>query len=176
MQRNVQQWEEIDTPALLVDLDILDRNLRRTAELARRAGVRLRPHFKTHKSVWIAREQMRYGACGMTVAKLGEAELLADAGITDILVAYPIVGDIKLRRLAALLEKADVTVSIDDVLVAYGLSELGRALGKTTANRPVSKRKGSSARKRCWKAADSRSPRSASARRRLPSISESWQA
>lgn len=131
MQQNV--WTDLDTPSLLVDLDVLDRNLRHTAELARRAGVKLRPHFKTHKSVWIAQQQMRYGACGMTVAKLGEAEVLAEAGITDILVAFPIVGEAKLSRLAKLMEKADVIVSTDNAQVAQGLSDLGRSIGKTVS-------------------------------------------
>jgi len=127
----LQPWPELETPAVLIDLDVLDRNLRHTAELARSAGVKLRPHFKTHKSVWIAQEQMRYGACGITVAKLGEAEVLADAGITDFLVAFPIIGEAKLRRLAQLMERASVIVSIDSVEAARGLSELGHAIGKT---------------------------------------------
>jgi D-serine deaminase-like pyridoxal phosphate-dependent protein len=123
-----QSIEEIDTPAVLVDLDVLDRNLRTKAELAERAGVKLRPHVKTHKSKWIAREQLRYGACGITVAKLGEAEVMADAGITDILVAYPIVGKQKLERLGRLMQRATVAVSTDDLEVAKGLSELGQYL------------------------------------------------
>ncbi|MCQ6559225.1 alanine racemase [Paenibacillus mendelii] len=121
---------ELDTPVVVVDLDVLDRNLRRTAELARNANVKLRPHFKTHKSVWIAKEQIKYGACGLTVAKLGEAEVLVDAGIEDILVAYPIVGKLKLARLAKLLERARVIVGIDNLPCAEGLSELGQSLNK----------------------------------------------
>lgn len=130
MQDQSNKWTALDTPAVLVDLDALDRNLRHTAELAAKAGVKLRPHFKTHKNVWIAKEQIRYGACGITVAKLGEAEVLADAGITDFLVAYPIVGETKLDRLRRLMERAEVIVSTDDVKVAQGLSGLGRSLGK----------------------------------------------
>jgi D-serine deaminase-like pyridoxal phosphate-dependent protein len=120
---------ELETPSLVLDLDKLDRNLRRTAELAARAGVKLRPHIKTHKSVWIAKEQIRYGACGITVAKLGEAEVMADAGIDDILVAYPIVGAAKLQRLGKLMDRATVTVSTDDGESARGLSDLGEAKG-----------------------------------------------
>ncbi|CAH1211019.1 D-threonine aldolase [Paenibacillus allorhizoplanae] len=120
----------IETPAVLIDLDVLDRNLKHTAELTRQAGVRLRPHFKTHKSVWIAKKQLEYGACGMTVAKLGEAEVLAEAGIDDILIAFPLVGESKLLRLAALINrKVKVTVSTDNVIVAKGLSDLGESLG-----------------------------------------------
>lgn len=121
---------KLDTPAILIDLDVLDRNLKHTAELAAEAGVKLRPHFKTHKSVWIASKQLEYGATGLTCAKLGEAEVLADAGIKDILVAYPIVGEIKLQRLAALIQRGvNVTVSTDNVEVARGLSDLGQSIG-----------------------------------------------
>ncbi|NHN31759.1 alanine racemase [Paenibacillus agricola] len=121
---------ELETPVVLVDLGVLERNLKGTADLARQAGVKLRPHFKTHKSVWIAKKQIEYGAYGMTVAKLGEAEVLADAGIQDILVAFPLVGEAKLRRLGALIERGvKVTVSIDNVTVAQGLSNLGVSMG-----------------------------------------------
>lgn len=120
--------EHMETPAVLVDLDILDGNLRRMAVLAKQAGVKLRPHTKTHKSVWIAQQQIKYGACGITVAKLGEAEVMADGGIDDILVAYPLVGRYKLERLRRLMDRARVTVSTDDVTVAKGLSDLGEAM------------------------------------------------
>jgi D-serine deaminase-like pyridoxal phosphate-dependent protein len=125
-----QKWIELDTPAVLIDLDRLDRNLRYTAELAQKAGVKLRPHFKTHKNIWIAKEQIRYGACGITVAKLGEAEVLADAGINEILIAFPIIGPTKLERLAQLMKRANVIVSIDSVQAAQGLSELGGSTGQ----------------------------------------------
>lgn len=123
--------EEMDTPVVLVDLDVLDRNLQRKAEQAKAAGVKLRPHTKTHKSVWIAREQLKYGAGGITVAKLGEAEVMADGGIDDILIAFPLVGAKKLERLRRLLERGiRVTISTDDVAVARGLSELGESMGR----------------------------------------------
>lgn len=131
MQQNRQPWASLETPTVLIDVDTLDRNLRHTAELARQAGVKLRPHFKTHKSIWIAKEQIRYGACGITVAKLGEAEVLAEAGITDFLIAFPIVGEAKLKRLARLMECANVIVSTDNVQVAQGLSNLGHSIGKS---------------------------------------------
>lgn len=124
-----QEWC-LDTPAVCVDLDILDANLRKTAERAKAAGVKLRPHVKTHKSVWIAKEQLRYGASGITVAKLGEAEVMVHAGIDDVLVAFPIVGAHKLKRLKALLEKARIIVSVDHVDAARGLSDLGVSIGK----------------------------------------------
>ena len=122
--------ETIETPMVTIDLDILDSNLRAMAGRAAAAGVKLRPHAKTHKSVWIAKEQLRYGAAGITVAKLGEAEVMAEAGIRDILVAFPIVGETKLMRLARLLQKADITVSVDHPDAARGLSELGESLGR----------------------------------------------
>ena len=85
---------------------------------ARNAGVRLRPHAKTHKSIWIAARQLARGAEGLTVAKLGEAEVFADGGVTDILVAYPIVGTLKLTRLRALAGRIPLVVALDDIAVA----------------------------------------------------------
>lgn len=116
-----------DTPFLALDLDVLERNLRRMADLAKQAGVKLRPHTKTHKSPYIARKQLEYGACGITVAKLGEAEVMAEHGITDILIAFPLVGANKLKRFDALLDKADLTVSLDDIAVARGINAVGEA-------------------------------------------------
>lgn len=121
---------DLDTPSLLIELDILERNLVAMAEVARAAGVRLRPHTKTHKSPRIARMQLDAGAEGVTVAKLGEAEVMADAGVDDILVAYPIVGEQKLVRLRALLERARVRTTSDSIEVAEGLGRLGREMGR----------------------------------------------
>ena len=90
---------ELETPALVIDLDVLEANLAEMAAMAARAGVGLRPHTKTHKSPEIARLQLAAGATGITCAKLGEAEVMADAGLDDLLIAYPLVGDDKLRRL-----------------------------------------------------------------------------
>jgi len=123
-------YPELDTPSLLFDLDVLEANIAEMAAVARDAGVRLRPHTKTHKSPEIARMQLDAGASGITVAKLGEAEVMADAGIDDILVAYPIVGGRKLSRLRALLERARVRTTTDSVEVAEGLGEVGRARGE----------------------------------------------
>lgn len=122
---------ELETPAVLIDLDVLERNIKLMAELAKHAGVKLRPHFKTHKSIWIARKQIEYGACGLTVAKLGEAEVLADAGIEDLLIAFPLVGEAKLGRLRALIERGiKVTVSADHAAVAVGISQVGESLSR----------------------------------------------
>ncbi len=121
---------ELDTPALVIDLDALEANLAEMAAMAARAGVRLRPHTKTHKSPEIARMQVEAGAAGITCATLGEAEVMADAGLDDLLIAYPLVGERKLRRLADLLARARVQVSLDSVEVAEGLGRLGRQLGR----------------------------------------------
>jgi D-serine deaminase-like pyridoxal phosphate-dependent protein len=114
----------LDTPALVIDLDRMERNIAGMAAIARAAGVRLRPHAKTHKSPEIARMQVEAGASGITVAKLGEAEVMADAGLDDILVAYPIVGGAKLARLRALRERARVRVSLDSADVARGIGSI----------------------------------------------------
>jgi D-serine deaminase-like pyridoxal phosphate-dependent protein len=121
---------DLDTPSLLFDLDALEANIADMAGVAREAGVRLRPHTKTHKSPAIARMQLDAGAAGITVAKLGEAEVMADAGIDDILVAYPLVGAAKLARLRALLERAEVRTTTDSVEVAEGLGHVGREAGR----------------------------------------------
>ncbi|MFC5401274.1 alanine racemase [Cohnella soli] len=124
------QIEQMETPSVAIDLDILDANLKRTAELAAKAGVKLRPHIKTHKSVWIARKQIEYGATGITTAKLGEAEVMADGGIHDILIAFPLIGANKLKRLAKLIERGvRVTVSVDSMEAARGISDVGHAAG-----------------------------------------------
>jgi D-serine deaminase-like pyridoxal phosphate-dependent protein len=115
---------ELDTPALVIDLDRMERNIVGMAAIARAAGVRLRPHAKTHKSPEIARMQVDAGASGITLAKLGEAEVMADEGLDDLLVAYPIVGPAKLERLRALREGARVRVSLDSAEVARGIGSI----------------------------------------------------
>ena len=122
-------YPEVDTPSLLIDLDAIERNIAEMAEVARDAGVRLRPHTKTHKSPEIARMQVDAGAAGLTVAKLGEAEVMADVGLDDLLVAYPIVGERKLLRLRSLLERSSVRVSLDAVEVAEGIGRVGKDVG-----------------------------------------------
>jgi D-serine deaminase-like pyridoxal phosphate-dependent protein len=123
-------YPDLDTPSLLIQLDALERNISEMAAVAETAGVRLRPHTKTHKCPDVARMQIEAGASGITVAKLGEAEVMADAGIRDILVAYPIVGQSKLMRLRALLERVDLRVTTDSVQVAEGVGGVGRDLGR----------------------------------------------
>ena len=113
---------EIDTPALLVDLDIMERNLCRVAAYAREHGLRLRPHTKTHKSIRLARRQLELGAAGLTVAKVAEAEVMLGAEPADLLVAYPILGPAKLRRLMEVARRTRVTVSLDSAVAARQLS------------------------------------------------------
>jgi D-serine deaminase-like pyridoxal phosphate-dependent protein len=122
-----------DTPDVVVDIEIVRRNVLRAAALAREAGVSLRPHVKTHKLPQIARLQMDAGAVGIQVAKLGEAEVMAAAGIDDILVGYPIVGTSKLTRLVALAERARISVSLDSLEVAAGIARAVRGAGAEVA-------------------------------------------
>lgn len=125
------RYAEIDTPALVVDLDQVDRNLRRIQAAADQAGVKLRPHTKTHKSTYFAQRQLDLGAQGLTCAKLGEAEVLAEAGCDDLLIAYPIIGPLKLERLGRLAQRLRrLIVSLDSIEVAEGLSALGEQLGR----------------------------------------------
>ncbi|MDI3341248.1 MAG: alanine racemase [Sphaerobacter sp.] len=124
--------DELDTPCLIVHEPILRRNVEEMAAFARQQGVALRPHFKTHKTAEIARMQREAGAIGFTCAKLGEAEALADAGVADdVLLAYQIVGEQKLRRLLALMDRITVTVAVDGVDGAAALSAACRDAGKT---------------------------------------------
>jgi D-serine deaminase-like pyridoxal phosphate-dependent protein len=116
---------ELDTPCLLFDLDVVDRNIEEMSTVARDAGVRLRPHTKTHKSPAVAHRQVAAGAGGITVAKLGEAEVMADAGLHDILIAYPIWGTAKLQRLRALMERTTIRASLDSVEVAEAVGSVG---------------------------------------------------
>jgi D-serine deaminase-like pyridoxal phosphate-dependent protein len=122
--------DELDTPSLVIHLDALERNISEMAAVASAAGVRLRPHTKTHKAPEIARMQVGAGTAGITVAKLGEAEVMADAGLQDLLIAFPLVGERKLTRLRELLERADVRVSLDAVEVAEGVGRVGKDLGR----------------------------------------------
>src|SRR3954468_21671186 len=105
----------LDTPALLVDLDVMESNIAHIARLCRAHGVQWRPHFKGHKTLEIAQMQISAGAIGITCAKLGEAEILAANGIKDIMIANQIVGDIKITRLVELLDMADVIVAVDSL-------------------------------------------------------------
>ncbi len=116
-------YTELPTPALMVDLDVLERNLDRMAKLCRDQGVGLRPHTKTHKTPEVGRMQLDRGALGLTVAKVGEAEVMAEAGLDDLLVAFPIFGGEKLCRLAQIARRRRVLVSLDHEATAWELSK-----------------------------------------------------
>lgn len=122
--------EDLETPAVLVDLDVLERNVRRMAERAQAAGVKLRPHAKTHKCPDIARLQVQAGARGLSVAKTSEAEVFAAAGFDDLFVAYPVVGSDKGRRLLALQERARLRVGVDSLAGAQSLAAPFAAAGR----------------------------------------------
>ena len=105
---------EVDTPALIIDLDAFERNLRTLPQKVAAHGVKLRPHSKTHKSPIIALKQIALGAVGVCCQKVSEAEALVEGGVRDILIANEVVGAAKLRRLAALARHATLAVCIDD--------------------------------------------------------------
>src|ERR1700730_10799473 len=117
---------ELDTPALLIDLDIFERNLTRVADYAKANDLRLRPHTKTHKVPAVGKLQIDSGAVGLTVAKVGEAEVMLASGTPDLLVAYPVIGRSKLERLTEVARKTRVTVALDSSFAARQLSEAAR--------------------------------------------------
>jgi D-serine deaminase-like pyridoxal phosphate-dependent protein len=131
----------LETPAMLVDLDIAEANIASMAAFARRAGLRLRPHVKTHKSLAMARRQLNAGAAGLCVATVSEAEVFAQAegmaegnaegGPADLTLAYPIVGARKLSRLAEVCRAVPVTLVADSATVIDGYSEVARQAGRT---------------------------------------------
>src|SRR5690625_273459 len=103
----------MDTPALMLDLEQLDKNIQDIIHFSKEHHVAYRPHIKTHKSTEIAKRQIDFGAVGITVATVGEAEIMADAGIESILIAYPVVLEVKLARILALLDKTSIIVTVD---------------------------------------------------------------
>jgi D-serine deaminase-like pyridoxal phosphate-dependent protein len=122
VERILATTENIITPFAVVDEEIVERNLARMAKLAADNNVKLRPHAKTHKSAYMAQRQMAHGAVGLTCATFTEAEVFADAGVDDLLIAHPPVGKPKLERLAALASRVKrLAVSLDDVGTAKSL-------------------------------------------------------
>lgn len=120
----------LDTPAPVIDWNIAERNIIRHQRICDEAGVANRPHIKTHKSVELARLQLKHGAAGITCQKLGEAEVMADAGIDDILISYNILGPAKHERLAALHARVSLTVACDNWIVAMDLDKAVAGGGK----------------------------------------------
>jgi D-serine deaminase-like pyridoxal phosphate-dependent protein len=124
--------DDIDTPAVLIDLDRVEANLARAQRYADVHGLRLRPHVKTHKLPRFARSQLALGAVGITAQKLGEAEAMADGGLTNIFLPYNIIGPAKLARLAALADRVTLSVTCDNATVLAGY-----AATFTAPNRPL---------------------------------------
>jgi D-serine deaminase-like pyridoxal phosphate-dependent protein len=121
--------DQIETPALLIESDTLDRNLRTMADYCSSHHISLRPHTKTHKIPEIAKLQIKYGATGITVAKLSEAEVMADAGIDDIVVVYPLWGESKWNRLTKLAERVRIAVAMDSLSIAEAISRSAKRGG-----------------------------------------------
>jgi D-serine deaminase-like pyridoxal phosphate-dependent protein len=120
----------IDTPALLVDYSILERNIRRLQDASDAAGIAVRPHIKAHKTPQVAQMQIRAGAIGVTCAKIGEAEAMAAGGMDDIFIANCIVGERKMARLVALAKHVPkLSVAVESIVSAQQMNEACAAAG-----------------------------------------------
>jgi D-serine deaminase-like pyridoxal phosphate-dependent protein len=128
------QVQDLDTPCAVVDLDIMENNLRRCQTYLDKHGLRLRPHIKTHKIPEFAHLQIRLGAKGVNCQKLGEAEVMADAGVSDIMLTYNLIGAAKLDRLVVLARRVDLKVVADSTEVVEGLSS---AMSRAGLSLPV---------------------------------------
>lgn len=124
--------EQFGTPCAVIDLDVVDRNIARLQSLCDAAGLANRPHIKTHKSPFLAQRQLDAGAVGITCQKLGEAEVMSEAGINDILIATNIIGAARSGRLAALQRKMPLKLCADNPVTLSAYSTAGR-----DADRPV---------------------------------------
>ena len=122
--------EDLETPVPLVDIAVVERNLRKWQTRCDTLGIANRPHIKTHKLVGLAKAQLDLGARGITVQKLGEAEVMADAGFDDMLLTFNVVGRHKLERLAALARRIRISVVADSREVVEGLSQAGQMAGR----------------------------------------------
>ncbi|WFU29892.1 D-TA family PLP-dependent enzyme [Bradyrhizobium brasilense] len=122
--------KEYGTPCAVIDMDRVERNIARIQKACDEAGVANRPHIKTHKNPMLAQLQIKAGATGITCQKLGEAEIMADAGIDNILISYNLLGDEKMARLGALQGKANVTVAADNSVVVGDLPKAAAASGR----------------------------------------------
>ena len=122
---------QVDTPALLIDLDAFERNLRRMADFAAKTGVRLRAHAKTHKSPVIAAKQVALGAVGVCCQKVSEAEVMVEGGIGDVLISNEVAGAAKLDRVAALARRATIGICVDDPASVAELEAAAARAGAT---------------------------------------------
>jgi D-serine deaminase-like pyridoxal phosphate-dependent protein len=120
----ILNMKDLDTPSLIVDLDRLEQNIKEMADPILAADVRLRPHIKTHKTPEVAQMQIQHGATGIAVAKLGEAEVMADYGFNDILIANELVGVEKIKRLAKLSQRIKIRSCVDSLAGAMMLSKV----------------------------------------------------
>lgn len=121
--------EDVDTPALVIDLSLFEKNMDVMAQAARDGGVALRPHGKTHKCAVIGQQQMARGAVGICVQKVDEAEALVNGGIADVLVCNEVVSEGKLRRLASLARQARIGICADDAENVEKLSVVAQSFG-----------------------------------------------
>ena len=121
---------DLETPVPIIDIDIVDRNLKKWQARCDSLGIANRPHIKTHKLVPLAKYQIALGAKGITVQKLGEAEVMADGGISDMLVTFNIVGAPKVKRLAALAKRTGISLVADNGTVVGAIGEAGVMAGR----------------------------------------------
>lgn len=121
---------ELPTPCVLIDLDVLERNVADMQRRAKESGVKLRPHAKTHKSPEVGRIQIAAGATGLTLAKTSEAEVFAELGFEDVFLGYPVYGADKARRLLALSDRMRIAVGADSAEGARSLGDVFHAAGR----------------------------------------------
>ena len=121
---------DLDTPSLVVDLDIMEDNMKRMHKHLKQNGIPYRPHVKTHKVPALARRQMEAGSVGVTCQKVGEAEVMVEGGLEEIFLSYNIVGRQKLERLTSLVRRANLILAADSEYVLEGLSSVAQVAGK----------------------------------------------
>ena len=132
MPKQTIPYPSLDTPAVLIDMDKLEANIKEIAQATAEAGVKLRPHVKMHQCPEIAKMQIEAGACGVEVGLIDQAEVMAEAGINDIIVAHPFYGERKFEKVKKLVTRPGLKLAIvvDMVEQAEGLSQVGQAVGK----------------------------------------------
>lgn len=123
-------YDEFSTPAVVLEMNTIEKNIREMVENNKKYNIAHRPHIKPHKSIELAKLQLKLGSKGITCAKLGEAEVMAAGGIDDILLAFPVIGEDKLIRYGKLAEKCTIRTIVNSCEGALGLSQLGRKLCK----------------------------------------------
>ncbi|MFC1956747.1 alanine racemase [Chloroflexota bacterium] len=126
-------YPSIDTPAVIIDMDKLEQNIREMSSVATEAGLKIRPHIKVHGSAEIAEMQLKPGACGVEVGPIAQAEAMVNVGIYDVLIAHPFYGDHKLGILKRILERPEtrVIIVVDMIEQAEGISQVAQSVGRT---------------------------------------------